>query len=82
MDNVFDFAADEFDPGKSVFTFRNSATNEAVMIRVPAIESVLIDTESLRICTESMRYRFSLAGLDAEGNAAIGLLNTIQSQLR
>ncbi len=82
MEKVIDFAADSFDPGKSVFTFRNSADNGAVMIRVPAIESVLIDSESLQIFTESAQYRFSLAGLNAEGNAAIGLLNTIQSQLR
>lgn len=82
MQDFFDFNADSFDPAKNVFTFRNGATNEAVLIRVPEIESILIDKGSLCIFTESTRYRFSLAALDAEGSAAIGLVNTIQSLLR
>ncbi len=82
MSTVTEFQADTFDPGKNILTFRNTTTNEALIIRVHAIQHLTIDQEFLHIVTEASHHRVGLAGIDSAGGASVGLFNTLSSVLR
>ncbi|TVR91960.1 MAG: hypothetical protein EA428_04535 [Spirochaetaceae bacterium] len=82
MSTITEFHADTFDSGKNILTFRNTTTNESLIIRVQAVQHITIDQEFLHIVTEASHHCVGLAGINSAGGASVGLFNTISSVLR
>lgn len=82
MSEATRFVANAFEPGKNVISFRNTESNEAVIVRVSAIQHVEIDTEFLHVITMASHIEIPLEGIDSAGARAVGLHNTIFSMWR